>query len=122
MVLHKHVDAEEVVKMARGNRAQAVSAQNNGDSQLATPYSGRYEAAEDLPKWKLPERSSPAAACYQLIHDELDFDGRTNLNLASFVHTYMEPEADKLMSENVAKNLSDMVRTCPNNGHELTSG
>jgi glutamate decarboxylase len=43
-----------------------------------------------------------------LIHDELDFDGRTNLNLASFVHTYMEPEADKLMMENMAKNLSDM--------------
>lgn len=27
--------------------------------------------------------------------------------LASFVHTYMEPEADKLIMENISKNLSD---------------
>ncbi|ORY87112.1 putative glutamate decarboxylase [Protomyces lactucae-debilis] len=106
MVLHKHVDADEVLKVARGNRAQQVLAESN--NVLSTPYSGRYEAFEDLPKWKIPQGSSPAAACYQLIHDELDFDGRTNLNLASFVHTYMEPEADKLMVENIAKNLSDM--------------
>lgn len=27
------------------------------------------------------------------------------------VHTWMEPEADKLIMENISKNLSDQVRT-----------
>lgn len=36
---------------------------------------------------------------YQLIHDELLLDGNPSLNLASFVHTWMPEEADKLMME-----------------------
>lgn len=44
---------------------------------------------------------------HQIIKDELDLDGRPNLNLASFVNTYMEPECDKLILENIAKNLAD---------------
>jgi glutamate/tyrosine decarboxylase-like PLP-dependent enzyme len=32
-------------------------------------------------------------------------DGSPILNLASFVHTWMPPQADKLMIENMSKNL-----------------
>jgi glutamate decarboxylase len=42
-----------------------------------------------------------------MIHDELSLDGSPLLNLASFVHTWMPAEADKLMMENVGKNLID---------------
>ncbi|KAK5089550.1 glutamate decarboxylase gad1 [Exophiala xenobiotica] len=42
-----------------------------------------------------------------MIKDELDLDGRPNLNLASFVGTYMEREAEALMIENISKNMSD---------------
>lgn len=42
-----------------------------------------------------------------MLTDELDLDGRPNLNLASFVGTYMEDEARKLIIENLAKNMSD---------------
>lgn len=42
-----------------------------------------------------------------MIRDELDLDGRPNLNLASFVGTYMEKEAEALMVENLSKNMSD---------------
>ena len=42
-----------------------------------------------------------------MIKDELDLDGRPTLNLASFVTTWMEPNAEKLMVENLAKNLAD---------------
>lgn len=48
-----------------------------------------------------------ADAAYQLIHDELSLDGSPLLNLASFVHTWMPAQADKLMMENVGKNLID---------------
>jgi glutamate decarboxylase len=42
-----------------------------------------------------------------MLKDELDLDGRPNLNLASFVGTYMEHEAEQLMIENLSKNMSD---------------
>jgi glutamate decarboxylase len=38
-----------------------------------------------------------------MLKDELDLDGRPNLNLASFVGTYMEREAEQLMMENLSK-------------------
>jgi glutamate decarboxylase len=56
---------------------------------ICTPYSSRYGSGEDIPKFRLPGDGIEANAAYQLIHDELDLDGRPNLNLASFVHTYM---------------------------------
>jgi glutamate/tyrosine decarboxylase-like PLP-dependent enzyme len=55
----------------------------------STPYSCRYGGAESIPKFALPKQGIPSNAAYQLIHDELDFDGRPNLNVASFVSTYM---------------------------------
>jgi glutamate decarboxylase len=42
-----------------------------------------------------------------MLKDELDLDGRPNLNLASFVGTYMEKEGEQLMIENLSKNMSD---------------
>lgn len=42
-----------------------------------------------------------------MIHDELCLDGSPLLNLASFVQTWMSPIADKLMMENISKNLID---------------
>ena len=44
---------------------------------------------------------------HQMLKDELDLDGRPNLNLASFVGTYMEREGEALMIENLSKNMSD---------------
>lgn len=42
-----------------------------------------------------------------MLKDELDLDGRPNLNLASFVDTYLEDNAQRLMAENMSKNLAD---------------
>ncbi|NGX50675.1 MAG: Glutamate decarboxylase [Chlamydiae bacterium] len=69
-------------------------------------YSSRY-FKESIPKYELPERSMPANAAYQLIHDELNMDANPSLNLASFVTTWMEPEATQLISENLHKNFID---------------
>jgi glutamate decarboxylase len=49
----------------------------------------------------------PADVAYQLIHDELLLDGSARLNLATFVTTWMEPQAARLMSECVDKNMID---------------
>ena len=42
-----------------------------------------------------------------VFQDELSLDGNPMLNLASFVTTYMEDEAEKLMTESFSKNFID---------------
>ena len=46
-------------------------------------------------------------SAYRFIHDELMLDGSSRLNLATFVTTWMDPEADDLMSETFDKNMID---------------
>ena len=72
-----------------------------------TPYSSRYASQQEISKFKIPKEGAPADAVHQMLKDELDLDGRPNLNLASFVGTYMEREAEALMVENLSKNMSD---------------
>jgi glutamate decarboxylase len=48
-----------------------------------------------------------AELAYQLVHDELMLDGNARLNLATFVTTWMEPQASRLMSECADKNMID---------------
>lgn len=72
----------------------------------SSTYSTRY-FSEDVPKFEIPEDGMPAEAAYQLVHDELNLDGNPSLNLASFVTTWMEPEARKVIDENLHKNFID---------------
>jgi glutamate decarboxylase len=55
----------------------------------------------------MPDDGIPPHAAYQLIHEELNLDGNPALNLASFVTTWMEPEADKIIMDSIAKNYVD---------------
>jgi glutamate decarboxylase len=71
-----------------------------------TTYGSRY-FTKTVPKYEMPEEGMPARAAYQIIHDELNLDGNPALNLASFVTTWMEPEADKLIMESIGKNYVD---------------
>jgi glutamate decarboxylase len=74
-------------------------------------FSARYlsKAIEKgVPKYEFPEEGMSPRAAYQLIHDETSLDGNPFLNLASFVTTWMEPEADKLVMENINKNIIDI--------------
>ncbi|KAK7291326.1 hypothetical protein RIF29_06374 [Crotalaria pallida] len=75
--------------------------------QLQSTFASRY-VRDPLPKFKLPEKSIPKDAAYQVIHDELMLDGAPRLNLASFVTTWMEPECDKLIMDSLNKNYVDM--------------
>jgi glutamate decarboxylase len=76
------------------------------DSAIAPAYTQRLDL-EPIPKYRLPERGAPPEAVYRLIHDELLLDGSSRLNLATFVTTWMEPEADRLMAEAFDKNMID---------------
>jgi glutamate decarboxylase len=71
-----------------------------------TTYSSRY-FIDEVPAHEIPAESMPARAAYQLIHDELNLDGNPALNLASFVTTWMEPEAQQLATETLNRNFVD---------------
>jgi glutamate decarboxylase len=60
-----------------------------------------------MPKNRLPDLSATPDAVYRHIHDQLMLDGSSRLNLATFVSTWMEPEAERLMAESFDKNMID---------------
>lgn len=74
---------------------------------MHSTFASRY-VRNPVPRFKMPDRSMPKEAAYQMINDELMLDGNPRLNLASFVTTWMEPECNKLIMESVNKNYVDM--------------
>jgi len=60
-----------------------------------------------VPRHELPSGEMPPEVAYQIIHDELMLDGNARLNLATFVSTWMEPQARALMAECLDKNMID---------------
>ncbi|WP_099023247.1 glutamate decarboxylase [Mycolicibacterium palauense] len=69
-------------------------------------YTGRLAMAP-LPALRLPDEAMDPESAYRFIHDELMLDGSSRLNLATFVTTWMDPEAGQLMSETFDKNMID---------------
>ncbi|MEV4676206.1 MULTISPECIES: glutamate decarboxylase [Actinomadura] len=60
-----------------------------------------------IPRYALPAGELDPGTAYQIVHDELMLDGNARLNLATFVSTWAEPEALRLMSECAEKNMID---------------
>ena len=60
-----------------------------------------------IPRHELPSSEMSPDVAYQIIHDELMLDGNARMNLATFVTTWMEPQAEKLMAECFDKNMID---------------
>jgi glutamate decarboxylase len=60
-----------------------------------------------IPRHELPEGELPPDVAYQIVHDELMLDGNARLNVATFVSTWMEPQAQALMAECLDKNMID---------------
>ena len=82
------------------------STEDGAESTLATTYSTRY-FGERVPKYTMPRKGMEAEAAYRLITDELNLEGNPPLNLASFVTTWMEPEAARLIAQNNHRNFID---------------
>ena len=60
-----------------------------------------------IPRYELPEHGVLPRTALQVVRDELILDGNARLNLATFVTTWMEPEAELLMAECASKNMID---------------
>jgi glutamate decarboxylase len=75
-----------------------------GDLSIAPTFTLE---SDHIPRHHLPEGEVAPDVAYQIIHDELMLDGNARLNLATFVTTWMEPQAEKLMAECLDKNMID---------------
>ncbi|MCP9879467.1 glutamate decarboxylase [Cyanobium sp. A1C-AMD] len=82
------------------------SPQLNLESRLGHRLQLRNLPAE-IPRDRLGEEGLEADLAYQLVHDHLMLDGNARLNMATFVGTWMEPEALQLMQECAEKNMID---------------
>lgn len=105
--LARHVDPDDLIKKLHDAHPRHSGIHANRQISHTTPYSTKYASQVELSKFKIPHDGAPADAVHQLLKDELDLDGKPNLNLASFVGTYMEEHGEKLMIENLSKNMSD---------------
>ncbi|KAF7845901.1 hypothetical protein BT93_L0122 [Corymbia citriodora subsp. variegata] len=82
--LARHVDPDELIKELQ-NHPHAPHQRGIHTSHAVshiTPYSSRYNSRSELSKFKIPKHGAPADAVHQMLKDELDLDGRPNLNLA----------------------------------------
>ena len=69
-------------------------------------YGNRY-LLEPAPAEKFPAAGMTAAEALGLVQEEMVLDGLPTRNLATFVTTWMEPEADQLIAENLRVNFID---------------
>ncbi len=56
------------------------------------------DAEHAVRRHQIPSQPMPADVALQLVRDELMLDGNARLNLATFVTTWMEPQAARLMA------------------------
>src|SRR4051794_25095170 len=68
-------------------------------------FARRSESA--IPRWRIPDNEMLPETAVQIIHDELFLDGNARQNLATFVTTWMEPEAKALYMSAFDKNMID---------------
>ncbi|KAJ7219060.1 glutamate decarboxylase [Mycena pura] len=109
MSLSKHINPDGLLQASRDKKHAShfhSLTQRQPQASISHAYGARY-GTQPIPKFQLPSKGIDPEAAYQVIHDELALDGSPLLNLASFVHTWMPPPADKLMMENMSKNLID---------------
>ncbi|KAF5098547.1 hypothetical protein D0Z00_001990 [Geotrichum galactomycetum] len=109
MTLSKHISSGKLLASI-----QAKSPGSSGDyrtlssveHRAVNAYFSNY-STQPIPKFRIPDEGSEPETSYQLIKDDLELDGKPALNLASFVNTYIDPNAEKLAVENINKNLAD---------------
>jgi glutamate decarboxylase len=60
-----------------------------------------------VPRDRMPEQPMLPQTAYQIVVDEVMLDGNARFNLATFVTTWMDEEADKLYAATFDKNMID---------------
>ncbi len=85
MAIHMRTGAEELTVVPRFTRA----------------------GMQQVPRNRLPDKEMLPGTAYQIVMDEVMLDGNARFNLATFVTTWMDEEADKLYAATFDKNMID---------------
>ena len=67
---------------------------------LESRFGNRF-LTEAVPDDRMPQSGMPAVDAMRLIGEELVLDGDPHRNLATFVTTWMEPEAQRIIAESL---------------------
>jgi glutamate decarboxylase len=78
---------------------------HSGD-EAAMLFGNRF-LTEDAPDNEFPSAGMPALDAMRLLGEDLALEGDPQRNLATFVTTWMEPEAQRLIAENLYRNFID---------------
>jgi len=112
-MLTHHVDSEKLIRHANHHKKETevdgffnIPSKRKNPGLHAPAYGARFYS-EPIPKFTMPQESMPANVAYQLVHDEMQLDGNPTQNMATFVTTWMEPEAQSLSNETITKNFAD---------------
>src|ERR1044071_6322763 len=76
------------------------------DDDDATLYGNRF-LTEDAPAREFPQGGMTALDAMRMVDEELVLEGDPWRNLATFVTTWMEPEAQRLVAENLHRIFID---------------
>src|SRR4051794_4967433 len=80
--------------------------QSQNPKDPAMFYGGRF-LTEDAPDKEFPAGGMSALDAMRLVDEELVLEGDPWRNLATFVTTWMEPEAQRIVAENLHRNFID---------------
>src|SRR6202789_2891330 len=82
---------------------------SKGDEDAALDLSPMCvrEQRDEVPRFRIAPVGMLPDTALQVVRDELILDGNARLNLATFVTTWMEPQAAQLMAECFDKNMID---------------
>jgi glutamate decarboxylase len=84
----------------------AMSATSDKPDTLDDRYGNAF-LLNEAPDHHLPKSGMPAVDAMRLLAEELLLDGMPMRNLATFVTTWMEPEAQRLIAANLHRNYID---------------
>jgi glutamate decarboxylase len=78
-----------------------------GEDRALVPSFAARGLVDPVPRYELPDGPMDGEVAYLVVHHELALDGNPLLNLATFVTTWMDDHAGRLMAESANKNAVD---------------
>ena len=68
---------------------------------------GNRFATKEVPSREFPDTGMTSVDAMRLVAEDLALEGDPARNLATFVTTWMEPEAQRIIAENLHRNFID---------------
>ena len=81
--------------------------EENCKTTMTSSVFGSEEMLKSAPVDKLPQHPTTPEIAYRMVKDETFAQTQPRLNMATFVTTYMDKHATKLMNEAIALNYID---------------